>query len=58
MEDARMLKQVADAVCDRNVQLRTFLLRLLDEQDLGGECSLRVRKEVRKMVYPHADDAA
>jgi len=53
-----MLKQVADAVCDRNVQLRTFLLRLLDEQDLGGECSLRVRKEVRKMVYPHADDPA
>jgi hypothetical protein len=40
----------AERLADRNVELRTFLLRLLHPEDLGHAVSGEVRDAVRKVL--------
>jgi hypothetical protein len=45
-----MTDQAAEAIAARNVQLRAFLLRLLDPDDLGWAVSAEVRQLVREIL--------
>jgi hypothetical protein len=40
----------AERLADRNVELRTFLLRLLHPEDLGHAVTTEVRDAVRKVL--------
>ena len=42
----------SEAIAYRNVQLRTFLLRLLDPDDLGHSVTPEVRRLVNELVLP------
>jgi hypothetical protein len=43
-------KSTAEALAARNVELRRFLLRLLDPDDLGWAVSEEVRQLVREIL--------
>jgi hypothetical protein len=48
------LTLAAGAIADRNVQLRIFLLRLLDPDDLGYAVTPEVRREALQLLtQPH-----
>jgi HSP90 family molecular chaperone len=40
----------AEAIAERNVELRSFLLRLLDPEDFGWAVSGEVRRAVRELL--------
>ena len=42
----------AEAIALRNVRLRSFLLRLLDPEDLGHAVSHEVRQEALRLLLP------
>lgn len=42
----------SEAIAYRNVQLRTFLLRLLDPDDLGHSVTPEVRRLVNELLLP------
>lgn len=44
------LRAAAEAIAGRNVELRSFLLRLLDPEDLGHAVTHEVRQLAREMV--------
>lgn len=43
-------RMAAEAIAARNVELRAFLLRLLDPDDLGHAVSQEVRDLVRDLI--------
>jgi hypothetical protein len=47
------LVEAAEAIATRNVALRTFLLRLLDPEDLGHAVTAEVRHEALRLLLPH-----
>jgi hypothetical protein len=49
------LQDAADSIAMRNVQLRSFLLRLLDPHDLGHSVSQEVRDAVQKVLLGAKD---
>ena len=49
------LQDAADSIAMRNVQLRSFLLRLLDPDDLGHSVSQEVRDAVQKILLGAKD---
>lgn len=48
--EANDLMQAAQAIAARNVELRVFLLRLLDPEDLGHAVTQEVREEAHKLL--------
>lgn len=51
MQDAKTPTDLAaERLADHNVRLRSFLLRLLDPEDLGLAVTQEVRDEARKLV--------
>jgi|TARA_R110000803_G_scaffold122436_5_gene190429 hypothetical protein len=46
----KQLEDAAWAISQRNVQLRSFLLRLLDPNDLGHNVTQEVRELVNKLL--------
>jgi hypothetical protein len=44
------IELAAERLADHNVVLRTFLLRLLDPDDLGYAVTQEVREEARRIV--------
>lgn len=50
-----MLEAAAESIAMRNVQLRSFLLRLLDPHDLGHSVSQEVRDAVQKVLLGAKD---
>ena len=49
------LQDAADNIAMRNVQLRSFLLRLLDPNDLGHSVTQEVRDAVQKVLLGAKD---
>lgn len=49
------LQDAADSIAMRNVQLRSFLLRLLDPNDLGHSVTQEVRDAVQKVLLGAKD---
>lgn len=43
-----------ERIVNRNVQLRAFLLRLLDPEDLAHAVSAEVRREALRLLVPSA----
>lgn len=50
MNDYQTLMAAAERIADHNVKLRSFLLRLLDPEDLGHAVSPEVREEAKVLV--------
>ncbi len=50
MNDNDSYQAAAEALADRNVRLRTFLLRLLNPEDLGYAVSAEVRAGARELL--------
>lgn len=48
--DVIALRRAAERIADHNVQLRTFLLRLLDPEDLGHAVTLEVRQKAQSLL--------
>lgn len=49
------LQDAADSIAMRNVQLRSFLLRLLDPNDLGHSVTQEVRDAVQTVLLGAKD---
>lgn len=49
------LQDAADSIAMRNVQLRSFLLRLLDPNDLGHSVTQEVRDAVQTVLLGATD---
>lgn len=49
------LQDAADSIAMRNVQLRSFLLRLLDPNDLGHSVTQEVRDAVQAVLLGAKD---
>ncbi len=50
------IERAAERLADHNVRLRTFLLRMLDPEDLGHAVSQEVRTIAQSLVtmqHPH-----
>jgi hypothetical protein len=48
--DAETLKAAADRIAAHNVQLRSFLLQLLNPEDLGHAVSVEVRRKAAVLL--------
>ena len=50
MTDIQVLRAAAERIAAHNVALRSFLLRLLDPDDLGHAVTLEVRKNASALL--------
>jgi len=50
MSDYQTLMAAAQRIADHNVRLRSFLLRLLDPEDLGHAVSDEVRNSAKELI--------
>lgn len=50
MSDIEIMRQAAERIAEHNVQLRSFLLRLLDPDDLGHAVSAEVRSLASRII--------
>jgi hypothetical protein len=43
-----------EKLVNRNIQLRAFILRIMDPEDLGHAVSMEVREEALRVLVPSA----
>ena len=55
MTDIEIMRRAAERITDHNIQLRTFLLRLLDPEDLGYAVTREVREKAQQLLTMERD---
>lgn len=58
MNDIETLQRAAERITDHNVQLRAFLLRLLDPEDLGHAVTPEVRQKAQTLLTMQRPEAS
>ena len=54
--DIEILRSAAERISSQNVALRSFLLRLLDPEDLGHAVTAEVRQKVSTLLNSEKGD--